>query len=284
MADFKFKYWKLEKHAMYGTANLAECLGKLTETNGCTVILCTSGYAIVSINQKRYRLSAGNFLFLPFDMAFIPISTSKNFNVRYISVSMEIIDETVYTIPTGFWDFIYARPVLETTAVQLKSLQNWLGQTEWLIDNCNEEFMDDTLKNCFFNLLVGTFSEIKRLGSDEWVSSYIKNRSWKLLSQFYALLNRYHYKHRSVKFYADKMSITSDYLYKLVYRMDGISPKEVIDRQLIITLKTYLQYTDLSIKNIANELNFEDASYMCRFFRKMTGLSPNQFRNQKIHE
>lgn len=84
-----------------------------------------------------------------------------------------------------------------------------------------------------------------------------------------------------MKFYADKLNVTPDYLYKLIYRSDNVTPKEMIDRQTIITIKTYLQNTDLSVKNIASELNFDDPSYMCRFFRRMTGVSPVKFREKR---
>lgn len=63
----------------------------------------------------------------------------------------------------------------------------------------------------------------------------------------------------------------------------GMSPKEVIDQQIIVEIKTYLLNTDLSVKNIASELNFEDPSYMCRFFRRMTGVSPISYRNPGAH-
>lgn len=47
-----------------------------------------------------------------------------------------------------------------------------------------------------------------------------------------------------------------------------------------MAIKTYLSSTDLSVKNIANELNYEDASYLCRFFRRMTGMSPLEYRER----
>lgn len=46
-----------------------------------------------------------------------------------------------------------------------------------------------------------------------------------------------------------------------------------------MAIKNYLTYTDLSVKNIAAKLNFDDPSYMCRFFRKMTGVSPMEYKN-----
>lgn len=86
----------------------------------------------------------------------------------------------------------------------------------------------NTLKNCFFNLFFDVYSELKRIN-------------------------------------ADKMNITPDYLYKLIYRTDGVSPKEMIDRQIITTIKTYFQSTDLSVKNIAEVLNYDAPSYICFF-------------------
>lgn len=80
-------------------------------------------------------------------------------------------------------------------------------------------------------------------------------------------------------FYAKKLCITSDYLYKISYKVANVSPKEVIDHQVLVAIKTYLSDTNLSVKNIASELNFDDPSYMCRFFRRMTGMSPIEFRN-----
>ena len=122
--------------------------------------------------------------------------------------------------------------------------------------------------------------EIKRLGINEG-NTYQKSKTWKLVEKFYMLLNRYHTKHRDVKFYAGELNVTPDYLYKLIYRSDKVTPKEMIDRQTIITIKTYLQNTDLSVKNIASELHFDDPSYMCRFFRRMTGVSPVKFREKR---
>lgn len=279
MDGIKYNYWKLRGFGVYGTSDLRECTGKLMDLNGCTVLLCTGGYAIVSVNSKQYRVSCGSLVLMPYDMSFIPIRTSSEFSVRYISVSKEIADNLFCTINVNVWDLIYTSPVLDTSAVQYELLCHWFDQAEWMLKTCDEEYQENVLKNSLYNLLIGVCSEVRRMGIKEMASD-IKNRAWKLAGEFYALLNRYHAKHREVKFYADKMSITPDYLYKLIYRTDKITPKEVIDRNTIVTIKNYLQSTDLSVKSIADELNFEDASYMCRFFRKMTGMSPNQFRNK----
>ncbi|WP_123872986.1 helix-turn-helix domain-containing protein, partial [Chryseobacterium contaminans] len=43
--------------------------------------------------------------------------------------------------------------------------------------------------------------------------------------------------------------------------------------------KTLLKSTHLSIKQVSHELHFENSSVFCRFFKKITGISPRTFRN-----
>ncbi|MDE6451201.1 MAG: helix-turn-helix transcriptional regulator, partial [Odoribacter sp.] len=80
-------------------------------------------------------------------------------------------------------------------------------------------------------------------------------------------------------FYANALHITPDYLNKVCRRVYGLSPKMLIEQQLVVEMKSYLTDTHLSVSDIAVRLNFEDVSYMCRFFRRLVGCSPLAFRN-----
>ena len=42
--------------------------------------------------------------------------------------------------------------------------------------------------------------------------------------------------------------------------------------------KEYLTATDMPVKMISIDMHYDDSFYMCRFFRKMTGMSPAEFR------
>lgn len=280
MNSIKYNFWEFEKYGVSGDTDLRECIGKSVDVNGCTILLGTSGYATVSINFKRYKVSKGDFIFLPYNMSFIPIQVSANFNIRYISISYDILENIAYNIAFDFWTVMYNSPVLnKVSSEQYELLLEWYKQTDWIIKHGDDD-ITEMLKNNLCNLFMAINCEIKRLGINEG-NTYQKSKTWKLVEKFYMLLNRYHTKHRDVKFYADKLNVTPDYLYKLIYRSDNVTPKEMIDRQTIITIKTYLQNTDLSVKNIASELNFDDPSYMCRFFRRMTGVSPVKFREKR---
>ena len=54
----------------------------------------------------------------------------------------------------------------------------------------------------------------------------------------------------------------------------------MINRQIIMEMNRLLTTTDISIKELAARFHFDTMSYMARFFRRYTGLTPNEFRKQ----
>lgn len=82
-----------------------------------------------------------------------------------------------------------------------------------------------------------------------------------------------------MEFYASAMNISADYLTKACRRVYGTSAKKLINEQITEELKFLLANTGKTISEMASDLNFEDSSYLCRFFRRETGMSPVEFRN-----
>lgn len=281
MDNTKYKYWHINKNGVCGTTNLEECANHSVDLNGLTMLLCKQGCATASINFKKQAIRKGDIVFLSFDMHFIPLQVSKDFLVEYLSVSIEIADNIFFRINyTSFWDYIYEFPVQHARDRQVEMLCEWFCQTEWILDYNNDDDIAELLTNNLYNLIIIVMLEIKRGNYLELVR-YEKNRVRSLTSQFYILVSRYYIGHRQVKFYADKLNITPDYLYKLIYGQSKVSPKEIIDKQVVSAIKTLLINTDMSIKRIASELNFEDVPYMCRYFRRITQLSPVEYRNKE---
>ncbi|MDN3693594.1 helix-turn-helix transcriptional regulator [Chryseobacterium tructae] len=110
-------------------------------------------------------------------------------------------------------------------------------------------------------------------------NSFIKNRTHEIIDDFYLLLSKYATQQRSVKFYAEKLHLTPQYLSTFLKQKTGKSVLQWIDHAMILYAKTQLKSTNLSIKQISHELHFENSSVFCRFFKKITGVSPRAFRN-----
>lgn len=104
-------------------------------------------------------------------------------------------------------------------------------------------------------------------------------RPEQLCMAFYDLVFDHFATHRDIRFYADRLCITPNYLAMLVRQIGGESPKEAIDRLVVMEMKYMLRNTSLTAAQIALHLHFPDTSYMCRYFRKRTGLSLSDIRN-----
>ena len=106
------------------------------------------------------------------------------------------------------------------------------------------------------------------------------DRSHRLFNGFCKLVTEHCYTQHEVKFYADRLCITPYYLSKITARIAEMRPKQLIDWQIVMEIKHLLTSTDLTIKEIADRFHFDSASYLGRYFRRHTGLTLTEFREQ----
>lgn len=82
--------------------------------------------------------------------------------------------------------------------------------------------------------------------------------------------------------YAAAMNISSVYLYEVIKETTGQNVGDYIRNEIVIQAKRLLFYTDMSVKEIALELGYEDWTYFTRLFTKVSKLSPTQFRGKYL--
>lgn len=78
--------------------------------------------------------------------------------------------------------------------------------------------------------------------------------------------------------YADLLSLTPKFLSTLVKKNFHKTLTELIQERVIIEAKRELALTEKLVKEIADELGYEDEYYFSRLFKQVTGVSPAQFR------
>lgn len=77
-----------------------------------------------------------------------------------------------------------------------------------------------------------------------------------------------------------ELFITPRYLSTVIQNVTNTTAKSIIDKHVILEIKVLLKSTNLSVQEISNQLCFPDQSFFGRYFKKHTGLSPLQYRNQ----
>ena len=84
--------------------------------------------------------------------------------------------------------------------------------------------------------------------------------------------------HHDIPFYADAMGITPIYLSRIVRKMSGRTVVDHINDLILSEAKMLLKSTGLSIVQIAERLDFADAPSFGKFFSRMAGVPPGQYR------
>jgi len=99
-----------------------------------------------------------------------------------------------------------------------------------------------------------------------------------ILRAFKQSLNKKYATAHMVSDYASEMAVTSDYLNKTVKNLTGKTAKDHIQSKLITEAKRSLLFSNISNKELAYELGFEESAHFNNFFKKITGQTPSEFR------
>ena len=108
----------------------------------------------------------------------------------------------------------------------------------------------------------------------------IPHRVEELFINFMRLLPRHFAKHHDIGFYSSELNITPDYLSRIVKRVSGRTVVDYINQLLLMEASFLLSTTSLSIAQIADRLHFADTPSFSKFFSRLKGLSPREYRKK----
>ena len=106
------------------------------------------------------------------------------------------------------------------------------------------------------------------------------SRSEELYNQFLMTVERYFNCYADVAFYAEQLNVSARYLGQVTRRINGRSPKAIIDERIVSEITSLLTSTNRPLKDIAQRLGFSSQAHLSRFFKKHKGLSPTEFQHK----
>jgi AraC-like DNA-binding protein len=99
-----------------------------------------------------------------------------------------------------------------------------------------------------------------------------------LVKRFFELLERHYKSKKKVFHYADALSVTSNYLNEIIKRESGLSVSAQIRKRLALEAKRMAVIQNISLKEIAYDLGFEDIAHFSKFFKQECGCTFTNFR------
>ena len=108
----------------------------------------------------------------------------------------------------------------------------------------------------------------------------VSQRVEEIFIDFMQLLPEYFVQHHDIGFYASQLNISPVYLSRIVRQVAGCTVVDYINKMLLMEASFLLRTTDLTIAQIGDRLHFADSASFCKFFSRMKGLTPKEFRRQ----
>lgn len=116
------------------------------------------------------------------------------------------------------------------------------------------------------------------LGRDEYPSKEHSHKE-EIVENYMKLVRNHYQEERGVAFYADKMCLSAKYLSQVVKDITGKPALDWIDEHVITESKALLKSTNLSVEQISIRMNFLSTALFGKFFKRVCGLSPREYRN-----
>lgn len=240
---------------------------------------CLKGKGIIEIDSEEYVLKPDTHAVLLPGSLIGQVRTSDNFRASYIHVSHSLFREVTNRLDPSFFHFLQENPAVTLSEERLRPILRMQQLIEDLYNDRDNYFRGQILRNNLQSLLLHIYDKTRRFFLDSHPEGI--SRQEELFKMFIQLIHEHCTYQREVTFYAQKLCITSRYLSTVVQNVTGTTAKSIIDKHVILEIKTMLRSTNLSIQEIANELHFPDQSCFTRYFKKHTEITPLQYRKEE---
>ncbi len=245
-----------------------------------TILVCTAGELDCSINLIHYNIKADMILFnLPEDV--LQIHHAEDLQAYAVLISTDFLDELNMDLKqrSDLYINIRKNALRSVNHGDIAALKPYYAL---LKDNINTQQSETHniicgLVQAFCYSVISKMSALPQEYDVE--QKKVMSRNKLIFSKFMDLVKLYHIQVRGVKFYADKLCITPNYLSGLIKAYTGKTASEWVNDYVILEAKMLLRDSRLNISEIAFKLHFSSQSAFGKYFKLQTGIGPKKYRN-----
>jgi len=253
-------------------------------------LLAIKGWADIEYNNASYHLTPKMVLFGSFAAEIKVLSLSNDWQCHILINTTQRLNKTIYSCLQIEKDwhkkmlFVHSYPVL-TISDQVLANMRMIFQMSMAhsdSDNIYHQRIQYLLgQSVLFELFAWIDQEMQQHPSQRLEIDQSTDRKQQLMLEFMRLLQDIKGRERSVSWYAEQMCITVKYLQAICRSTTNTSPTELINRMSINEIKSLLLETNMTIKEIAMQMQFSSTSSFCKYFHRLTGMSALSYREQR---
>lgn len=238
--------------------------------------LCKHGKAQYSIDTREQTVKPGDLLFISERHIVDNYMASPDFECLCIMVSTEFYHGFIQNVKnvSSLLLFSMNNPVVSLTP-EIQVYSNYYQTIREKMSDRGHHYRTNLVKALLLAMFYDMSNVIWRVEQQE---SKSQTRADVIFANFIRLLEQHFRQERRVSWYAEQLCITPKYLSEIVKQVSKRTPNEWIDNYVILEIRVLLKNSTKSIKEIAEELQFPNQSFLGKYFKEHIGVSPSQYR------
>lgn len=237
-------------------------------------VLLDKGEIEMEVDFKKVQLS-NQSLFLSYPGQIHQINFTQTERGWFLAFDPSLLGEQLVNILDQCLSEVILMPL---SAAQLTDFFSLISCIYSIYKDCTQLFGKNIIRSMVMALVFQLASAYLSLEKSDLIN--YSARSIEITKTFKQTLRRQFKTFKRPSEFAAGMNITVSHLNDTVRAVTGFPVTYHIQQELIREAQRLLLHSDLSAKEIAGTLGFEDAKYFNRLFSKVTGVSPGAFRKQ----
>lgn len=234
--------------------------------------ICLSGESRGRINLKPYTLKASDVsIHFPgqlLEQEFI----SEDFEALCILMSKDFVGSLGLSYNFQRNITIQDNPIFELTEKQMDAMRSYYTAATSIIDERHPKQVE-VIRHLTCALFYHIGYHIHQV-----TPKAIQTNEELIMERFLKEVQLHYKEERKVLYYAEKLHLSPGYLSTIIKNFSGKTAAEWIDDYVILEARALLKSTHFTIQQISDSLNFPSQSFFGKYFRRVTGLSPKEYR------
>ena len=244
------------------------------------VALCTNGECRFTIDTQEFVIRKNDLVIVSDRHIVDNFSATDDADGLVMMLSVNFFYEIVRNVSDVSTLFCFSRshPVVSLEDREVELFRSYFFMLKEKIGDPANKFR----RHIASTLILAMFYDLSNviLRVQEESANRKQTRADSIFTNFIHLVEL-HFKHeRKVGWYALQLGITPKYLSETVKSVSSRTPNEWIDSYVTLELRILLKTSTKSIKEIADEMNFPNQSFLGKFFREHVGVTPTAYRKK----
>ena len=256
--------------------------GELSLDRHGLIVICTEGIAQFDYDGQQIRLHKDDLFLYMAHSVVTNFMSSSDFNCRQIWFSRgELWNINKYgEVSLSDLPYLKRHPIMHLTDDDVKLLDDYFQLLCRRMRDPSPVLYSNIVRSLVSTMMLEILSMMRRQEPENTVTTGV-HRQW-LANEFMRLVEQSDGRIRKVDDFANQLNITPKYLSTLLKETMNRRPSEMIHFYTLKAIEHRLRYTDMTMQEIANDLNFANASFFGKYFKEHAGMTPLDFR-KKYH-